>query len=32
VLVIDEEGIETLIPELLKGVNDSQVVSPENSF
>lgn len=24
VLVIDEEGIETLIPELLKGVNDSQ--------
>lgn len=31
-LVIDEEGIETLIPELLKGVNDSQVVSPENSF
>ncbi|KAF0910338.1 hypothetical protein E2562_001518, partial [Oryza meyeriana var. granulata] len=24
VLVIDEEGVETLIPELLKGVNDSQ--------
>uniref|UniRef100_A0A0D9VYB3 TOG domain-containing protein n=1 Tax=Leersia perrieri TaxID=77586 RepID=A0A0D9VYB3_9ORYZ len=24
VLVIDEEGLETLIPELLKGVNDSQ--------
>ncbi|XP_062214757.1 protein ILITYHIA-like [Phragmites australis] len=23
-LVIDEEGVETLIPELLKGVNDSQ--------
>jgi len=25
-LVIDEEGIETLIPELLRGINDSQVV------
>ena len=25
-LVIDEEGIETLIPELLRGINDSQVI------
>jgi hypothetical protein len=25
-LVIDEEGVETLMPELLRGVNDSQVV------
>jgi len=31
-LVIDEEGVETLIPELLRGINDSQVVWPEFSF
>jgi hypothetical protein len=27
-LVIDEEGVETLVPELLRGINDSQVVWP----
>lgn len=31
-LVIDEEGVETLIPELLRGINDSQVVWPEIFF
>jgi hypothetical protein len=28
-LVIDEEGVETLIPELLRGITDSQVGWPE---
>jgi hypothetical protein len=31
-LVIDEDGVETLIPELLKGVNDSQVVWPDTFY
>jgi uncharacterized protein YrzB (UPF0473 family) len=30
VLVIDEEGVESLISELLKGVGDSQVVFVKN--
>lgn len=32
VLVIDEEGIEPLISELVKGVNDSQVFSCNNRY
>ena len=32
VLVIDEEGIDSLISELLKGVSDNQVSTFRNSF
>lgn len=32
VLVIDEEGIDHLISELLKGVSDNQVFLYRNSF
>ena len=32
VLVIDDEGVESLISELLKGVGDSQVVFVKRLF